>query len=393
MNIKERIEAIQSHMKQHKIDGWLLYDYEGTNTLATQFLEIGQDVMLTRRLFYWVPASGTPVALVHAVEEDVVGHLPGEKKTYTGRHTLVSLLEKELAHAKTIAMEYSPHGNLPNVSMVDGGTIDLIRSFGKEVISSGNFLQEVICVLSKKQLESHTFAAKVIREALDASWELIRQKKAGISEYEVQQGIVAIFEKNGCTFEGGPIVAFGKNAANPHYEVIETKAASLKEGDLVLIDLWCKKRDEGAVYADVTEMGIFANKATQKQEEVFAAVFQAQDEALSLLLNRYAHGEIVKGFELDEVARTTITEAGYGQFFTHRLGHNIYTADHGPGANLDSFESIDDRQLIRGSCFSIEPGIYIPNEIGVRLELDVYIPFEGEPQVTTGQQKNLIFLQ
>lgn len=393
MSIAQKLENIQTHMKKQQIDGWLLYDYEGRNSLATQFMEIPENTMLTRSLFYWVPAQGSPTAIVHAVEEEVIAHLPGEKKIYSGRNALLSLLEKELSNAHTIAMEYSPNGNIPHISMVDAGTVDLIRNLGKKVIGSGNFLQEVICVLSKEQLSSHTFAAGIIRKALDESWGLIRSKGIGISEKEVQQKIISIFEQNGCIFQGGPIVAFGKNAANPHYEVKKEGSSTLEEGDMVLIDLWCKQREKGSIYADVTEMGVYATQPTKRQQEIFSSVLSAQNDAVNLLLDRYKKGEVVKGFELDQVARNSIQEAGYGAYFTHRLGHNIYTTDHGPGANLDSFESTDDRQLIRGTCFSIEPGIYIQGDCGVRLELDVYIPLEGEPQITTGQQQELILLR
>ncbi len=388
MELEKKIARAQKFLQKHHIDGWLLYDFQRRNPLAVDVLEIPQDAMLTRPLFYWIPSTGEPTKIVHAVEVEVTAHLPGHQKVFSGRHTLHSLLQKELKGASTIAMEYSPRGATPNISFVDGGTIDLIKGLEKEVVSSGDLLQEVLCVLTNTQSASHTFAASVIRKALDRSWEHIENRGVGVSEWEVQQEILSTFQEHSCIYHGAPIVAFGKNAANPHYETSKDRSASLEEGDVILIDLWCKQEAAESIYADVTEMGIFKKEPSPREIEIFSAVRAAQEEAFSLLETRYQHGEVVKGFELDEVARRTIEEAGFGHYFTHRLGHNIFTTDHGPGANLDSFETLDERQLIRGTCFSIEPGIYIPGEIGVRLEYDVYIPESGPPEITTGKQSD-----
>lgn len=377
-------EQVQKFLQKHSIDGWLIADHSKRNHLGIHALNL-EGAHLTRRLFAYVPQHGEITYIVHAIEKHCVEHLEGIVKTYTGWHTLHKHLQDLLSHAQTVAMEYSPECQIPYVSLVDAGTIDYIRGLGVEVISSAPFLQEISCKLTKEQVTSHKNAAKALAETLETVW---NEVAVGVTEYHIQQRIVELFTEKGVLTEESPICAAGPNTANPHYAPTKEGSRAFQKGDLILIDLWCKEAHEQAIYADVTQMGVLG-AATERQQELFSATLRAQNEALALLNDRFRKNEIVKGFELDEVARDSLKEAGFGPYFSHRLGHNIYTSLHGPGAQLDSIETLDDRPLMRGTLFSIEPGVYIPGEGGIRLELDCYLPDEGMPILTTGQQEKL----
>lgn len=383
------LQELQSLLSSYDIDGWLLYDYEGANHIAIQFLELPEGAFLTRRFAYWIPKNGSPVRIVHPFEATYLEHVPGKEVLYRSSHEFVEALRETLPSSGKVAMEYSPYCGIPNISLVDGGTIDLIRSFGVDVVSSQNISQAAVCVLSDEQFASHKEAAKVIDEALHRAWTRIEESLEAmhpITEYDVQQEILSHFRKRGCVTQGSPIVAVNENGSDPHYMPHKDHSRRIQYGDCVMIDLWCKKKKHASIFADVTQMGIAAEKATVSQQEVFDAVRSAQQSAIDLLMQRYESGTPVFGYELDVAARETLEEKGFAQHFVHRLGHNIHCNDHGPGANLDSLESKDERELIRGTLFSIEPGVYIEGEIGVRLECNVYIPLEGMPIVTTPLQ-------
>ncbi|MBI2809787.1 MAG: M24 family metallopeptidase [Candidatus Melainabacteria bacterium] len=395
MDWRTRIQDVQKHLQKDKIDGWLLYDFVGNNPLARDFLKLDPELLVTRRFFYWIPAKGEPIKIHHMIEQHVLDALPGNKVTYLKWEELEAQLKKVLNGSKTVAMEYSPRCAIPYLSKVDAGMVDLIRSFNVEVVSSASFLQYYTCVLDDEQLESHLEAANFLDKTVAAAWEKISSSlKSGtkINEYQVRQFIAAQLEANGFMFEGQPICAVNAHSADPHYEPPKEGSSEIKKGDFVLIDLWGKKKQQRAIYGDICRVGVADVAATPKQKEIFSIVRAAQKAATDFVIDRYGKGMPLKGYEVDQVSRKIIEEKGYGQFFTHRTGHNIYTKDHGPGAHIDSLETLDLRQLIPHICFSIEPGIYLPGEFGVRLEYDVYLGDAGNVRITGGVQEKIEIL-
>lgn len=388
------LENVRFRLKEAGVEGWLLYDFHGNNDLAREMLGNGSK-HLTRRFFYWIPVVGNPIKIVHEIETGALEPLPGEKKFYLRWEELQKHLMELLKGKKKIAMEYSPNNAVPYVSKVDGGTLDLVRSSGVEVVSSASFLQYYTCVWNEEQLEMHLFAVDVLDKTAEGAWRMIAEAlraKKRITEYDVQQWILREVQRKGCEMEGAPICAVNAHSADPHYEPSKESACEIKKGDYILIDLWCKKRASGAVYADITRVGIAAGNATQRQQEIFKIVRTAQKRATELVKERFDKKQKIRGYEVDQVCRHIICDAGYGSFFTHRTGHNIHTEAHGPGANMDSLETKDERLILPSTCFSIEPGIYLPGEFGVRLEYDVYISQEGKVRITGSVQEQLKFL-
>ena len=289
-------------------------------------------------------------------------------------------------------MEYSPNCNIPTLAKVDAGMIDWIRSMGPRVVSSGDFLQELLCVWSPEQLQLHREAGKVLDRVAGDTWGWIGdklRKNQSITEYDVQQFILKEIERAGCVMEGEPICGVNEHSAMPHYAPQKSGSKTIHKGDWILIDLWCKKKVPHAVYGDISRVAFAGEKPTEKQLEVFQVVYEAQKGAMEWVAARA--GKEMRGFEVDHVARGVIEKAGYGEFFTHRTGHNIHEEDHGPGANIDGFETHDDRLLTTGTCFSIEPGIYLPGEFGVRLEYDVYL-HPNKIEVNGGIQDSIVTL-
>jgi len=384
-----RIEKVQTKLKEREVDGWLLYEFHGVNPLALSFLEIPDGLMISRRCFYWIPAQGEPLKIVHRIEDHNLDHLPGEAKVYSNWRTLHEHLQALLRGKNKVAMEYSPMQAIPTVSKVDGGLVDLIRSFGPEVVSSSSFLQEFTCVWTPHQYELHKEAAQVLDGTVSFVWEHIRrtlEKGERITEYDVQQMILGRFAENNCVTEGDLICGINAHAADPHYIPMKDKSSPINKGDLILIDLWCRKDESEAVFADITRMGVAAAEPTAKQQEVFSIVRKAQKEGTEWIAREHKQGKEVAGADVDNRVRKVIEESGYGEFFTHRTGHNIHKEIHGPGANIDGLETQDDRPLIPNTCFSIEPGIYLPEEFGVRLEYDVFMHEGGEIEITVPPQ-------
>lgn len=390
--MQKKIQEVQKHLREQKIDGWLLYDFHHLNALAWDFLQIPPEAHLTRRFFYWIPAQGEPLQIVHVIEPGALSHLPGEKLLYLKWQTWQAHLAKLLKSSSCIAMEYSPNSAIPTVSKVDAGLVDLIRSFGVKVVSSSSFLQHFTCVWDQKQLETHLEAARVLDETAAGAWKWVAEaieKQKTITEYDLQQWILSEIHSRGCLMDGMPICCVGENSANPHYSPEKESAKRIQKGDFLLIDLWCKKKEPRAVYADITRVAVVAEQPTARQKEIFQIVRLAQKRATEFVQERWKRGERILGCEVDTVCRELIEKAGYGDFFTHRTGHNIHLETHGPGANIDSLETLDDRSLIAGTCFSVEPGIYLPGEFGVRLEYDIFLHPSGTAQVTGGIQEAL----
>lgn len=389
-----KIEKVQKLLEQNGLDGWLLYDFRRSNSIAVDLLSIVPETHLTRRLFYWIPKKGDPVALVHQVEAHVVSHLAGEKRTYSAAKELDVQLQTLLKHSEKIAMEYSEKCNIPTLSKVDAGMVEKIRSMGVEVVTSGTFLQYLLCEWSDEQLQLHRQAGKVLDEVAARTWDWIAgklKKEQSLNEYDVQQFILGQIHEAGCVMEGEPICGVNKHSAMPHYAPSKQGSAKIQKGDWILIDLWCKKKVPGSVYGDITRVAVADSTPTGRQEEIFGLVSEAQKRSTALVESRVQAGKEVRGFEVDHVAREVIEKAGFGKYFTHRTGHNIHEEDHGPGANIDGFETHDDRLLIPRTCFSIEPGIYLPDEFGVRLEYDVYL-HPHKIEINGGVQDSIVRL-
>lgn len=389
MDWRVRIQDVQKHLVKEKIDGWLLYDFHGLNSLARDFLKIDPETLITRRFFYWIPAKGMPSKIQHVIEPHVLSSLPGEALSYLKWQELEAQLKTVLKGAKTVAMEFSPRNAIPYLSKVDAGTVDLIRSFQIDVVSSASFLQYYTCVLDEEQFKMHLEACDFLDRTAAAAWEKISNALCNgtkINEYQVRQFIADQMAAHGFITEGLPICAVNAHSADPHFEPKKENSSEIKKGDFILIDLWCKKKHAKAVYGDITRVAVADNKATPKQNEIYSIVRGAQKAATDFVMSRYAHGESVKGCEVDEVCRKVIEDKGYGKYFTHRTGHNIYTQDHGPGAHIDSLETLDLRELIPQTCFSIEPGIYLPGEFGIRQEYDIYLGADRKALITGGIQ-------
>lgn len=391
----KKVSQAQHFLQERKLDGWLLYDFHGNNPLARTFLSLLPHQMTTRRFFYWIPAHGTPQKLVHAIEAEVLDHCPGDKQIYLSWQSLEEALKKMLHKAKTIAMEYSPRNAIPYVSRVDAGTVHLLQSFGHEVVSSADFLPHFTAVLTEEQMQSHLRAAQALEAVVEDAWKWIGDHLLHgrpITEYDVQQHILHQFKERDLVADHAPIVAVNAHSADPHFEPMKERSFPIRKGDFILIDLWAKEKAPQAVYGDITRVGVAASKPSPRQQEIFHIVRTAQKKGVALIRERFSRQQRVEGWEVDEIVRAHIREAGYGAQFIHRTGHSIETDLHGSGAHLDNLEMHDVRPLLPATCFSVEPGIYLRGEFGVRLEHDVLIHKDGAVAVTGGEQNEIRLL-
>ena len=384
------IEAIQKDLRAAKIDGWLFYDFRGRDPVALRILQL-PDGMRTRRWFYFVPANGTPKKLVHKIETQALASLPGDTLYFSAQEELRGNLKKMLGRAKRVAMQYSPKNAIPYVSMVDAGTVELVRSTGVKLATSADLVQKFEACWSDAQLQSHLAAGraidKMVQQAFSLAAQSVREKK-NMTEYDLQQWIRKRFEEEGVTAEEGPDVAVNQNASDPHYGPSRESSATIKEGDLLLLDVWGKQKTEGSVYYDITWVGYLGAKVPEKYAKIFKVVRDARDAAVDLIQKSVKAGKPLQGWQVDRAARRVIEKAGYGKYFFHRTGHNIGQAIHGNGVNMDGLETHDARHLIPNTCNSVEPGIYLP-EFGIRSEVDVYID-EKEARVTGAVQHEIL---
>jgi len=383
--MQQKIESIQSLLRDLKIDGWLLYDVWKRNEFAQRILELPQHVLNTRRFFYLIPARGEPRKLVHNIEQWNLDHLPGSRTIYVSWQSLEEGLKKILSGMKIVAMEYSPLGAIPNVSRVDAGTIELVRKQGVEVVSSADVAQYFEARWTEEQYRDNVQVASVLRQIVDQTFALMRQNvSAGqrLTEYDVQQFILKKFAENDLVTEFPPNCSVNANSGNPHYEPTQDVHADIREGDFVLIDLWAKKNKPRSVYSDITWVGFLGSSVPEKYAKIFDIVAGARDAAVDFLEKSFASGKSVRGCDVDDVARTYIKERGYAEYFIHRTGHSIGEDLHGTGANIDNLETHDVRKIIPQTSFSIEPGIYFTGEFGIRSEINVYISKDGEVIVT-----------
>jgi Xaa-Pro aminopeptidase len=386
------IQAIQKVLREEKMDGWLFYDILHRDPIAYRVLGL-HDALAKRRWFYWIPAKGAPKKLVHRIESFTLDSLPGEKLQYAERSELEKNLGKLLGRAKIVAMQYSPNNAIPQISLVDAGTVDLLRSLKKKVVSSANLIQRFEAVWSAEQHAGHIEAGKLIdkitQDAFSHAAKLVRSKTA-FTEYDLQQWMAEEFRANGLTADSAPIVAVGPHSGDPHYEPKKEGSSQIKEGDLLLLDVWGKLDKPDSVYYDITWMGYFGAKVPEKYAKVFAVAQQARDAAVNFAREATAAGKTFEGWQVDRAARDVIKKAGFGKYFVHRTGHSIGQEVHGAGANMDDLESHDVRRVIPRTCFSVEPGIYQP-EFGVRTEVDVYVG-EKEAGVTGAVQSEILAL-
>ena len=393
MNLKK----IQSALLDQNLDGWLFCDFHNREHIAQRVLGLDNKKFASRRWFYFVPSSGAPKKLVHAIEPAMLDALPGGSDVYASWEQLHAKLRMLLSGAAKIAMQYSPLNNIPTNSLVDAGTIELVRACGAEVVSSADLVQRLYSLLDAKGWRSHQQAGVLIQKIKDDAFELIFssvKKNKPITELDVQHFILKRFKKENLTCgHGGPIVGANEHAADPHFEPTAKNAKRLKRGDKILIDLWAKFDAPGAIYYDITWCGFIGDEPPAEYVKIFDLAMRARDAALDFIRESLAQKKTVRGWEVDKVCRNVIVAGGLGEHFVHRTGHSIDTSVHGEGANIDSLETQDDRQLIPGALFSIEPGIYLPQKkLGVRTELDGFIDLRGELRVSGNIQKSLILM-
>ncbi len=392
----------QAELAALNLDGWLLYDFQGLNPLARGAAGLGPEKFLTRRWFCLVPRRGEPRWLVHAIERAQFEGVPGEIATFARRSELEAGLRALVGagappgHAPRIAMEYSPAGNVPIISRIDGGTIEMVRTAGAQVASSGDLVQALLARWTARGRESHGQAARAVEGAIRRAFEAIGdQLRAGRhpTEVGIQRRILSDLEEAHLVSNSPPIVAVNAHAADPHYSPGGGPGhdAPIQPRAVVMLDVWAKLKDDPeAVYADITFMGFVGDAPPPRVEAVWRTVAGARDAALARAQSAFRAGQPVRGFEVDRAARAPIEEAGFGPFFTHRTGHSLGTDDHFIGANMDDFETHDDRLLVAGTGFTIEPGIYLPGEFGVRSEIDVFVDAAAGPVATTEVQKELV---
>ena len=371
------LERIQQALAAEQLDGWLFYDFRRSNPIAYQVLSLSQQDMYTRRWWYFVPRAGAPTAIISAVESHVLHALPGERHVYRTWREMHSQVANLLQPGMRVAMEYSPLNAIPYLSRVDAGTVELVRSFGVEVVSSANISQRFVAQLSAEQVASHQEAGRRLIAAKDALFaELSEQLRAGAAfdEYGVQQRFSALIREAGLVAGEPPIVAANAHAGNPHYEPTAQHSDPIRRGDLVLCDFWARLPGSEAIYADYTWVAFAGTRdeIPARQRVVFEIVRRARDAGIDFARRRVQHGQPVQGREVDDATRAVIAQEGYGDYFVHRTGHNIGTVDHGNGANIDNFETLDERVLLTNTCCSIEPGIYLP-EFGIRSEVNLLI--------------------
>lgn len=383
-----RLDEIQAALAAEGLDGWLFFDHHRRDPLAYRILGLPETMHVTRRWYYFIPAQGQPRGLVHRIESHHLDALPGTKSAYSRWTEQTSELRKLLQGARTIAMQYSPECAVPYVSMVDAGTVELVRSAGVDIRSSADLVQIFEAQWSDQQLESHMEAGRRMDRLRAEAFELIRTRLAsGISEWDVRQFLRRRFDEEGLITDHGPIVAVNANASDPHYEPGADKHSAIRSGDLVLIDMWAKLTEPAdAVYYDITWTGYCGRNPPERMREVFRIVAEARDKGVEAVVS----GAATQGFQVDDATRSHIEARGFGEYFIHRTGHSIGPDVHGSGANMDNFETHDIRRILPRTCFSVEPGVYLP-EFGIRSEVNVYIGEDGA-RVTGEIQRDLVIL-
>lgn len=390
------LQAIQRALCEQKVDGWLFYDFHNRDPIAYRILGLDLDKLTSRRWYYFIPAQGEAVKLTHAVEKTKLDKLPGKKIIYSAWKQMHQELKNIMGDHTRIIMNYSPLNNIPYVSMVDGGTVELIKSLGFEVLSSADLVQQFEAIIDKDLYQSHIAAGEKVQGIKDEAFaeigNAIREGRE-VTEYDIQQFIVRRFKEEGMTDDGDhPIVGVNGHPADPHFEPTPENSYVIKRGDTVLIDLWARLDKPGTIYYDTTWCAYVGENPPARYIEIFTVVCHARDAAKRFVEDRFARGETCYGWEVDDACRDVVKAAGYGDNFFHRTGHSIGTEVHGNGVNIDNLETKDERSLVPGICFSIEPGIYFEGEMAARTEIDVYITPEGRVVVSGPEQQELVLI-
>ena len=371
------IAAVQAALAADGVDAWLLYDFRGLNPIATAVTRINDQGghLATRRWFYLIPAVGAPRGLVHAIEKNCLAHLPGTSERYAGRQQLEAGLKRLLAGVRRVAMEYSPACAIPYVARVDAGTVELVRQSGVDVVSSGDLVQRFSTVWDAPAIATHREASEKLHRVKDRAFDAIAHRvrdSVATTEYDIQQLMAGWFREEGLISDADPMVSVGPNAGNPHYLPTATVHRTIRHDDLVLLDLWGKLDAPGAVFADITWMGYTGRAVPERFGRAFTAIRDARDAAVELVQSSVRAGRELRGWEVDRAAMTVLRDAGYADNILHRTGHSLGTTVHGNGANMDDYETHDDRRLLAGSGFTIEPGVYF-DDFGVRTEINMVV--------------------
>ena len=395
MSPKAKLDAIQAAIQEAGFDGWLFYDHHHRDPIGERILGMDPKLHVTRRWYYFVPSTGDPRKLVHRIEQARLDALPGAKALYSSWQELATGLEALLAGARTVAMQYSPNNAIMTVSMADAGTVEFLRSLGKQIVSSADLVSQFEAVLSEEQIASHSVAQRAIDAILAEGWREIGRRlrpgagrTGGLSEFDHVQWLSEAMRREGLVWADGPNVSVNANCSDSHYEPTAERCAAIREGDFLLIDIWARLNTPDSVYYDITWTGVVGREPAEHEQKVFEIVVKARDAAIRVVEQAFAAGRPICGFEADDAARAVIHAAGFGEFFTHRTGHNIGQEVHGVGANLDNLETHDVRLLLPNTCFSVEPGIYLP-EFGVRSEIDM-LTAPGKAWVTGKIQRELV---
>lgn len=386
------LSAIQSALRERNIDAWLFYDHHHRDPIAYRVLGLPDGLMVTRRWYYVIPAQGEPIKLVHKIEAGHLDTVPGKKLEYSGWQELFDQIKKMLADYRDVAMQYSPNNLIFYVSMVDGGTVELIRGLGKNIVSSGDLVAQFEATLTDEQIKTHFAAGEKIDAITAAAFREIstRARNGGTGEHEIQQWFMEAFRREQLVTDDPPIVAVNGNSGNPHYEPRADRSTPIREGDFVLLDVWAKQDRSDAVYYDITWTGFVGKAPSERMKQVFTLVRDARDAGVKKVQDAISTGKSIAGWEVDRAVRDHIEKGGFGKYFIHRTGHSIGTEVHANGANMDDLEIHDERRILPNSCFSIEPGVYLP-EFGVRSEVDMMVRPRGA-EVTGKIQKEIVVI-
>jgi Xaa-Pro dipeptidase len=385
--VRREIDDIQAAIREAGLGGWLLYDLHARNDVAARLIGLGD---LTRRFFVLIPADGEPTAVIHGIEQTPWEQWPWRRRVYVGWQQLDEALAKTLANVGTVAMEFSEGAAVPAVDLVSAGIVELVRAAGVTVVSSGDLVTRFYSCWTPEQLRSHRTTAALLAQVAQTTFvRLARAVAEGerVTEETARDWVLDELRERGVGVGADSIVATGLNAADPHYSP-QSGGATFRRGDVVLLDLWSKEAEE-MVYADQTWMAYLGAGVPARAAELFGLVRDARDAAVDFITERWQEGRPIRGAEVDDAARRVIAEAGYGEYFIHRTGHSIDRSTHGMGPNIDNLETRDTRHIIPGVGFSIEPGIYVPGEIGIRSEINVYVGEDG-PEVTTPDPQRAI---
>lgn len=387
------LSAIQAALREENLDGWLFFDHHLRDPLAYRILNFDPPRTPSRRWYYLIPAHGEPRKLEHRIERHMLGALPGVTHVYSSWATQVDGLATLLAGCRRVAMQYSPDCAIPYVAMVDAGTVELVRARGVEVASSANLVQYFEARWTQDKLDSHLAAGQLVDEIRRRAFEEIGDRLRGrelVNEWIIAAFIRQAFERAGLYTDHGPIVAVNANCSNPHYEPHPENSAPIEQGDVVLIDMWAKLARPGSVYYDITWTGYTDHEIPSNVQNIFSIVAGARDAAIAKVQTTIANGQPLYGYQVDDACRGHIREHGLAEYFVHRTGHSIGEEVHGSGANMDNLETHDERRVIPWTCFSVEPGIYLP-EFGIRSEVNLFIG-DTAARVTGEKQEQMLLI-